>query len=77
MSINQKDLDKVVKALKKGDYTKVAKKINKSQPWVSKVLGDLDLTNQNLTVLGAALDVIEEKNSENQKIKQRIQEVTG
>ena len=76
MSITQQDLDKVKRSLRKGDFTRVAKTIKTSQPWVSKVLADLNLAQQNPNVISAALDVIEERNDSNNALRQRIEELT-
>jgi len=76
MSITAKELGRIRSLLKKGDFTKISDKINVSQPWVSRVLNSIDLANKHSNVITAALDIIEEKNIDALKVKQRIQEVT-
>jgi hypothetical protein len=75
MSITKEELDKVKSSLQNGDYTRIAKNINTSQPWISKVFADLLLANRNPHVISAALDIIEERKASEKALINRIEDV--
>lgn len=76
MSISIKELNKIKSLLKSGDFRRIAKELNVSQPWVSRVLADEDLANIHCSIISVALDIIEEDKKNTLALKNRIGEVT-
>lgn len=75
MSITKNELDKVKSSLQNGDYTRIAKSLNTSQPWISKVFADLVLANRNPHVIWVALDIIAERKANEKALINRIDNV--